>query len=186
MEYPTHKKILYSRGFTLVETLVAITVLLLVVIGPMTIAQKGIQNAYYATEQVTATMLAQEAVEAVRNFRDERALDAYDVVGGDTGNWVPSDCRSNVACTFDVEDDEFHTCSGGSCGKLEIDSDTGRYVYDGETTSQFTRSISIGPNISGGRAVTVDVDWNSNVFGGNTRTLRLQTWVYDHYQRYED
>ncbi len=34
-----------SNGFTLVETLVAIGVLLLAIIGPMTVAQKGIQNA---------------------------------------------------------------------------------------------------------------------------------------------
>jgi prepilin-type N-terminal cleavage/methylation domain-containing protein len=59
--FSTQKNATWNRGFTLVETLVAVTVLLLVIVGPMTVAQKGIQNAYFANEQVTAVFLAQEA-----------------------------------------------------------------------------------------------------------------------------
>lgn len=183
----THKNQirLHTRGFTLVETLVAITVLLLVIIGPMTIAQKGIQNAYFANEQITATMLAQEAIEAVRILRDQDALDAYDdTIGDDTGDWMPSNC--SVACTFDAEEGGFDACSGGVCEKLEIDEDTGKYVHNGDVESQFTRSITVGSEVGGGVPVTVDVTWNASTFGGTVRTVKLQTWVYDHYQRYED
>jgi len=175
----------HLAGFTLVETLVAITVLLLVIIGPLTIAQKGIQNAYFANEQIAATMLAQEGIEAVRILRDEVALDAYDEdSGGNTGNWVPSNC--SVACVFNAVNGSFPECTGGVCGKLQIDEDTGKYVYDGDVESQFTRSITIGAEEDGGVPVTVDVTWNASTFGGTVRTVKLQTWVYDHYQRYED
>ena len=96
---------IYSKnGFTLVETLVAITVLLMVIIGPMTIAQKGIQQAYFATEQATAVFLAQEAIEAVRELRDNVALTAFDAyVDPDsdtevhTDDWAPPCAETGCA-----------------------------------------------------------------------------------------
>src|SRR4051812_13810349 len=51
------------RAFTLVESMVAISILALAVTGPMIIAQKGIGSAIYAKDQITAFYLAQEAVE---------------------------------------------------------------------------------------------------------------------------
>ena len=46
MKFITHT--MHDKGFTLVESLVAIGILLVVIIGPLTIAQKGIQQAYFA------------------------------------------------------------------------------------------------------------------------------------------
>ena len=73
--YTTHRPHT-TQGFTLVETLVAIAVLLLIIIGPITAAQKGIQQAYYANEQLSAVFLAQEAIESIRQRGDDRALKA--------------------------------------------------------------------------------------------------------------
>ena len=38
-----------AKGFTLVETLVAVTIFVLVILGPMTIASRGLQNAYFVS-----------------------------------------------------------------------------------------------------------------------------------------
>ena len=51
-----------NKGLTLVETLVAISVLLMAVVGPMVIYSKSITNTRYAGDQITAYYLAQEGM----------------------------------------------------------------------------------------------------------------------------
>ena len=178
-KYITYK---VDRGFTLLETLVAIAVLLFVIIGPMTIAQKGVQNAYYANEQLTAIFLAQEAIEAVREFRDAEALDVYIGPDTETSDWIPAGCGTE--CAYDVVNNVFETCSEGCV--LKIDSD-GNYNHEaGGTPSIFTRKVTIGAVVDGGAPVSVDVSWTAKILGGITKHVVLQTWIYDHYQRFEN
>ncbi len=186
-----------STGFTLVETLVAITVLLLVIIGPMTIAQKGIQNASYANEQITAVFLAQEAIEAVQELRDNVALDAYSGNPGlKTNSWFTNtllscgkSSSSGSGCAFDVGAvGLFNFCnsSNNNC-KLLIDTN-GKYVHSGGTATPFTRKVFFDDTYlvsNGAVLVTVDVEWSNRIFS-SSRHVVLQTWIYDHYQRYEN
>lgn len=58
-----------NKGFTLVEALVAITVLVIGVLGPLTIAARGIADGLYAKNELAAKYLAQEAIEVVANKR---------------------------------------------------------------------------------------------------------------------
>jgi prepilin-type N-terminal cleavage/methylation domain-containing protein len=148
-----------EQGFTLVETLVAIAILLLIIIGPITAAQKGIQQAYYANEQLSAVFLAQEAIEAIRQRRDDRALEAWNNPSGnvDTSTWSTAGCS-------------------GSSGPL-----TCSVTKDGLT---YNRTITIGAGGSE-RPVTVTVSWtNTSLFGGATRSVVLQTYLHDHYRRF--
>lgn len=177
--------IVKKNGFTLVETLVAIAVLLLVIIGPMTVAQKGIQNAYYANEQVTAMFLAQEAIEAVRALRDEQALSAFKVVGGTTGGWAPN-CTSGCKYSNSNGEASFTSCSGTQC-KLTYNSSTGKYSHNlADGVSPFSRTVTVTtPDGGVSYSVVVDVTWTNKIFGNVTRSTKLQTWIYDQYKRYE-
>ncbi len=181
-------------GFTLVETLVAISILLIVIIGPMTIAQKGIQNAYFAREQVTAVFLAQEAIEAVRELRDADALDAYSVASGDdTWSWygfLPSDCKGLYddadGCAYDVTANEFKNCSDPDVNECKLRVTDGNYNYEPGTESPFTRKVYIEASPTDDWVlVKVDVFWDTKIFGATEKHVILQTWIYDHYQRYE-
>ncbi len=62
------------RAFSLVETIVAIAILSIAVVAPLTLAQRGLNASIYARDQVTAFYLAQEAIEYVRNVRDTNYL----------------------------------------------------------------------------------------------------------------
>jgi type II secretory pathway pseudopilin PulG len=77
----TYTYVKSGAGFTLVETLVAITVLLVAIVGPMTIAAQGLQASFFAREETTAVYLAQEGIEAVERARDNGALDAIYGIG---------------------------------------------------------------------------------------------------------
>ncbi len=192
MQFLNYQK--QKKGFTLVETLVAITVLLLVIIGPMTVAQKGIQNAYYANEQIVGVFLAQEAIESVRALRDEEALNAYqDYIvgnpGAETWDWIPVECLSEDCAFVPDSVTPIIPCTDTDVGSCEIwkNVDTGSYTHvSGDADTPFTRTIRLEEFPGGIAEVTVNVTWNAKIFGGTDRSVQLQTWLYDHYQRYEN
>lgn len=199
--YISHKT--QHQGFTLVEALVAITILLLVVIGPMTAAQKGTQNAYYASEQLTAVFLAQEAIEAVRELRDRKALDVYHDV--DSGNITPNtdtklwatnivqDCSGSLGCKYDsVNGFSKTTCTQNGMNECPVFFDSSSKTYNQDSNGNITpfyRSIRVedmsGIGI-GPWHITSNVSWkNERVFSGSVQKTELQTWIYDQYERYE-
>lgn len=65
-----------QRGYSLVEVLVAISILLIAIIGPITIAVKSLQSSFYAREETTALFLAQEGVEGIVAIRNETLVNA--------------------------------------------------------------------------------------------------------------
>jgi type II secretory pathway pseudopilin PulG len=196
-------------GFTMVETLVAISILLVVIIGPMTIAQKGIQNAYFSRDQLTAVFLAQEAIEAVREKRDERGLYVYDKLAkeedtsDETWDWITdqasvdpicfktedADDRGDKECIFDPSTGNFESCTSSEnndCSRLRV-RDDGTYTYEGgigTNPSLFTRKVYITNNGSSAK-INVVVAWSATALG-RERSVDLQTWVYDRYKHYEN
>lgn len=95
-------------GFTLVETLVAISILSLSIVATFTAVQNGLQNSLIAKDQTTAFYLAQEAMEFIKNKRDNNAL--YTINGGlPVHGWlyglsdaVTDPCRFGKICKIDV------------------------------------------------------------------------------------
>ncbi|MEM9336365.1 MAG: prepilin-type N-terminal cleavage/methylation domain-containing protein [Patescibacteria group bacterium] len=66
------------QGFTIVETLVAITILLIAIAAPITIVVRTAQSSAFAGEQVVATFLAQEGLELAQKERDDHYLDYFE------------------------------------------------------------------------------------------------------------
>jgi type II secretory pathway pseudopilin PulG len=63
-----------EAGFTIVETLVAISILTIALTGPLAIVAQSLRASFYSRDQVTAYYLAQEAIEYIRNTRDNNSL----------------------------------------------------------------------------------------------------------------
>ena len=98
-----------SRGFTLVEALVAISILMVAVTSPMMIAQKSLSTAILTKDQMTASFLAQDAIEAIKNIRDEIAINGLSTTDWITGDSDSSDlskciCTDDNSCNFDNAD----------------------------------------------------------------------------------
>ncbi|MCM2339093.1 MAG: prepilin-type N-terminal cleavage/methylation domain-containing protein [Burkholderiales bacterium] len=93
------KKINKGGGFTLVETLVAISVFSFAVLGLMSVLSNGITDIGYAKKKTVAVYLAQEGVEYIRNMRDN-----YIFFGGNPGwnNFKAqlASCNAGSECGF--------------------------------------------------------------------------------------
>ncbi len=150
-------------GFTLIETLVAIMILMLAVTGPLVISQKGLSAAGYAKDQLTAYFLAQDAMEYVHNVRDTNVLNSV-------GDWL------SVSAGRD-----FNLCNNADCNDINTTSDlTGTFsTIFPVAGSKFTRKVKIqkadGSNSGIVTAdieakVTVTVSWET--FTG-TRSVEL-------------
>ena len=123
-------------GFTIIETLVAVAVLMIAVSGPLVVASKGLTAALYARDQVIASYLAQETMETIKNVRDNNisTIDANQWLG----NIIPSTglCDSlSGPCkmsSLDVGVVAGSPCVIGSCD-IYYNDDSG-YTYDSGTT----------------------------------------------------
>ena len=158
----------FERGFTLVETLIAITILASAVAGTMTIAFQGLRGAQIARDQLTASNLAQEGMDLIRAQRDENYLsNQLDEV--DDSEWIIGldvPCAAPSGCTVDMTDPTANpTACPGTCPPLRFEASSGRYsqrTTPGWTITPFTRKIvmtSASPNQY--YLVTVTVSWNT-------------------------
>lgn len=193
----------HASGFTLVETLVAIAVLMLAIIGPMTIAARGLQSAFFAKEQLTATYLAQEAVEAMRMYRDQYTMVHLGTGSDDWYGGIPASCKSSSGCDITVSS----LSTGGiiSCDPVAncqlryrstaIDPGStsaswrGMFMHGGTyELSPYTRVIRLSSDTgaNGLNEITVDVEvtWQSTLWGGGTRAVHLQSTLFNQYDDY--
>ena len=139
---------IYSKqsGYSLVEALVAIAVLLIAMVGPMTIAAQGIKSSRFALEQNTAFFLAQEGVETVFRIRDNYALEDIDndlTPGTDTSyNWLKEVLHDLGPCASDFGN------NNDSC-TLGIDFRDGELYRTGSAAqSNFTSAECVGSDVS--------------------------------------
>lgn len=154
-----------QRGFTLIETFVAITILVTAVAGPLTLAQKGLQSAILARDQLIASFLAQEGLELVRGLRDDNSL-----ASSRPADWLAnlSVCITSTnpsGCTIDPSSSLIVACSG-TCPPLRLDTTYGFYNYVPiNRVTPFTRTIKIVRHANGREAkITSTISWRTSIF----------------------
>ena len=194
--------IFYSKtqaGFSLVETLVAISILLIVIVGPMTLSMRAAKSSSFASEQVQAYFLAQEGIELAQKGRDDLLL----------RNFLPTTHTSYInnpwsRFTDTAASGAYSSCFGASgCGLYLIDTsmlvgtsscavagnclmyrkaagDT-RFtnIVTGNTPTLYTRTIRF-INDSPGVRVISEVTWRTGSLVSSQR-VQLETYLYNIY-----
>lgn len=99
MKYFSYRK----KGFTIIETLVAVSVLLIALTAVFAAAKNGLASSTALKNRIVATYLAEEAVDGVKNLKDTNLLN---ILVDDTTDWLDgiSECSSSSPCAYDVLD----------------------------------------------------------------------------------
>ena len=167
-----HLDLKNKKGFTLLEALVAVSILMVAVSAPITIAQKGLSSAVYSKDQMIASYLVQDAIEYIKNKRDEVSIN--DASFNWTKLWDSSEsinlapCVDSGGCQIDTINDNISTFDET---KYLIKDADGFYQYNsGVEETRLTRKIEIKFNstLPDEALVTVTVKWADNLVVVNT------------------
>jgi len=142
-----------KSGFTIIETLVAISVLMIAVAGPLVVAHRGLNAALHARDQSIATFLAQEALEVARNVKDN-------------GNWgAVTGCTNTNRCDINKQNYSIRQTVGVTEYPIYLSSSGYNSDSGGSGTQtifkRFIVAESVSPRALAEEAkVTVTVKWN--------------------------
>ncbi len=187
------KGFISNRAFTLIETMIAVAILTLAVSGPLYTANRAIVSAQTARDQLTASYLAQEGIEYVRQMRDNEFLAAYHAGGATVsstawGNFITgsdsaaiTQCRAST-CTLDPSrlmgtgsGFALETCSGTSCKPLYLAN--GIYTLQsgiiGATETPFTRTVQAVDISATDERIISTVSWSYH-------NVPYTITIYDH------
>lgn len=196
-----------QSGFSLVETLVAITILLVVIVGPMKISSKASNSSSFSNEQVVAFFLAQEGAEIAQKARDDAIIKSFLPTGHtdyDADPWAtfirevsnPRPfrwCYAADGCGLELNTDDDGTlkpverCNGAGSCRLYYDSsnERARYTHEpaGNTQTPYTRIVYF-ETMPGDQQVKVTsrVYWRSGSIK-DLQEVEVVTYLFNVYGR---
>ena len=187
-----------SKGFTLIETLVSISIFTVSILAVLAILSQSIANTGYAKRKIIAAYLAGEGVEYIRNLRDTYVLysstpgagwNAFNTRVGLSSNTV---CASENGCYFDDKNISFSDtsmpmtdliltpCSSSTCsnGALLYDPLTGKYGYETGISSGYTRQIRVESINANETKISSTIYWAQGSGADNvTFSDNLFNWI---------
>lgn len=169
-----------SKSFTLLEVILAITVLTLAVGGSFVLISQTITSVSVVQSKLTASYLAQEGIEIIKNIRDtnwlkiqpwDQGLDGGDCWEGDYQTGAPPDYTLLTSCPFPYQYDNLRF--------LGID-ENGFYSYSylPENKTIFKRKITISKELEepDRLKVSVEVLWKER---GKIYSITAQEYLYN-------
>ena len=168
--------------------------LLISIAAPLTVASKSLQSFFFAREELTAIMLAQEGVEAVVSLHRESQANAI-LYSGSNWAWyssLDSDCKGSDGCAVYFFDDTVTPVrtSSQDCAdvsepcRLYFDNARDRMRYNNEgvgTESPFTRAvrvIDVGDGQYAQVMVESEVSWTTSLHPGGISVV-ARTNLFD-------
>lgn len=191
--------ILTKKGFTLVETLVAISILSLSILAGFTAVQNSLKSSVTAKNQIIAFYLTQDAMEFIKNKRDENGLNFINTASPSPNTWLDGvvtvaggvgsgPCGTGKTCRIDSGASTIVDCAGdgATCRDLLQDRVVGSptkglYGYtNGWSTTGFRRSISIQSIVANEEVrVTITIYWTQ---GASSKTFQISESLFNRLQ----
>lgn len=175
-----------QKGFTVLESIVAIFVLSLVISGVFTTVQSSLSQASITKDEVRAFYIAQEAIEIIRNKRDSNQLSR---IAGLSNNWLSGiseaaadPCYFGKVCRMEASSPStFVYCgsSWGSCPNLRQNSTNNLLGYNSTwTLTNLKREIMLESINANEIAIVVRVTWTKGArnFEFKVKT-HLLNWI---------
>ncbi len=162
-----HKGLPADRhGFTLLETTVAIGVLVAAIVAPLSLASQSIKSASLARSNIIVANLAQEGVELIKNYRSNNILQGQPWTDG------MGFCFNPHGCQIDPQNLSIQKCAGSGCDFLKFDANLRLYNYQTGSDTLFKRTITMQYiNNPIEFQVTVSMTWNDR-FGDHRFNLK--------------
>ncbi len=165
-----------KKAFTIIETLVAITILMIAISGPLTSSFRALTASAAARDQMTANFLAQEAIELVRNIKDKNVVGQADEGPLDG----LSSCTIDSMCYLDTRTQNFSsTCDGFQdvdC-KLYRDMNTNQFSsVVSQRPTNFYRTFYLKEVTFNSAKAVVDVVWPSGAYGLSSTTIESELY----------
>jgi prepilin-type N-terminal cleavage/methylation domain-containing protein len=173
----------YKAGFTVLESIVAISILSLSISGAFSAVQQSLSQSIMSKDEVKAFYLAQEAVEAIRNKRDTNYLN---IVNSGGGSWLAgitdlANCPFDKVCMVDAYPNPptFTLCGNewGSCPVMKQDLNSSfMYNYALGSDTNFKREIQIEqvPGNPDEIAIIVKISWSKGIIN---REFKIKTFL---------
>lgn len=166
------KKQKIKKGFTLVETLVAISVLMISVTTAFGVSSTAFSSAGFSRDQLIASYLIEDALDFIRSEADTSV---------DMSEWDLRDGQcigGGQLCTVDTAGlgggNPFERCDSGICPYLKVNDD-GVYNYSTGSVSKFKRWITIEKIEDYEIKITASVSWMS---GSEEKTFSVIDELY--------
>lgn len=159
-----------KQGFTMIEALVAITILLIAVIGPLSLLATALRDSLYLRNEITANYLAQESLEVVTFFNATGNLLQ--------GTYCVDGTKDSLSDSLILANKPLEDC----VVKL---NESGYYGHSGGTETIFRRFVTVAETVNelvadeGGRElkITSTVSWqNSGLLPD--REIAYVTYLY--------
>ncbi len=171
-----------QKGFTVLESIIAILVLSLSVSGVFSAVQQSLSQAIIAKDEVKAFYLTQEAMEIIRNKRDANQLAR---INGGANSWLfgitdASNCPFGKVCRTDAVSNSLVLCGDpwDSCPVLNQDPATFLYSYGVYPATNFKREIQIESINANEIAITVRVSWTKGIVNREFKAkMYLFNWI---------
>ena len=188
---------MYKKGFTLLETVVALAVITAAVVGPVHLITKGLFSASFSRNKLIANNLAQEGLEATRTVRENNVICAFLKEdsswswlkgSGGTGSLTGSNLKADITQIDTV------SCAGknlqnprflANCNEFLKTNAAGQYGYAAGTDTIFQRCLDITQPGSGEGAIpasdiadmAVTITWSERGLNKNTTVReRIYNW----------
>jgi len=178
-----NKKIsICEGGFTLVEAMFAIFILTFVIVQLMTVVSSSLYSARYAKQEIIMNFLIQEALDGIRNDRDNRVFLNEGYPWESFVNEYNNKCSDGKGCQIEIGVggvEDITSCGDDDdCGKIYLDETADvPYSHDETEENTYMKRYVIAKSVPQKLDPYTEGEEESTISANNTPELEIEVFV---------